>query len=102
MSVPGGSAVFTCLSSFHDDSIVDIQWLLDGLPIDQAISGSSVSVNIEFSEEFNIGRLALDNLSMDFNGAVIHCMAIFTFESPIASYGAILLIQGVWAVCHVF
>ena len=70
VSVVGSTAVFSCPSSINaDDSIVDIQWLLNGNAIYQVFNGFSVTVTTAFSDASNTGRLTLQNLSIDFNGA---------------------------------
>ena len=67
MSVVGSTAVFSFPSSIN--AIVDIQWLLNGNAIYQVFNGFSVTVTTAFSDASNTGRLTLQNLSIDFNGA---------------------------------
>ena len=100
MSAVGGTAVFRCPSP--TDAIVDIQWMLNGRPSDEIVAGSSVSVTPTFSEVTRIGTLRLANLSMDFNGTVIQCMAEFDSEPPVVSPEATLLIQGMQSVDIIF
>ena len=97
MSIVGGNAVFSCLSPSNiDDSIVSIQWLLNGISSDQVANDSSVSVTTKFSEIINTGRLILEDLSTDFNETVVQCITEFDSEPPlyIVSSRATLLIQG--------
>ena len=100
MSVVGGTAFFSCPSP--SNTIVGIQWMLNGRPSDEIVAGSSVSVTSTFSEITHIGTLRLENLSMDFNATVIQCMAEFDSEPPVVSPEATLLIQGMQSVDILF
>ena len=91
MSECGGSAVFSC--PFPSSRIiVDIKWILNDESWINVTIDSSVSVNTSLS--MRAGRLTLQNLTMDFNGLRIQCVATFDSGPPEVSSKAVLLIQG--------
>lgn len=97
VSVPGGSAAFTCfffnLNTGERDSIVEVQWFGNNDPIDRS---SSVTVTTSYSNVTMAGKLTLDNLALDWNATTIRCKGIFSLRSPVTSSAAQLLMQGLW------
>ena len=96
VSVVGNTAVFSCSSLTHaDHSIVSFEWMLNESLINETVIGSVTN----FSEITHIGKLNLENLSVNFNGTRIQCVAIFDCGPPIeSSEASTLLIQGMYAV----
>lgn len=98
MSIPSGSAVFGCFSTNTDNDIISIEWMGNGVLIDQMIGNSSVNITATYLDSIQTGRLEFQDLTLYFNATLIQCKAKFNSGLSEKSPGANLLIQGMWVL----
>ena len=100
VSVPGGRAIFLCMSSapFSNGGIRRFQWLLnDTLLEDFGISNVEMSV---LEVNGGIGTLTFSNVSQHLNMTRIKCIIEFRSGHEMGSASAVLLVQGKAALCN--
>ena len=89
----GRNANFRCLST-SVDSIMSIQWLMNGsatLTNETIASGNAV---VLFDGLVGIGRLDVINVPLEFNETSIQCQGLLTSGANFTTESAILLLQG--------
>ena len=97
-----GNVHFQC-HSISVDSIVSIQWLMNGSAIltNEAISSGNAAVLFDDG----IGALNVINIPLEFNETSIQCHGVLTSGTNFTTESAILLLQGkmhadIPHVCH--
>ena len=88
ITVPGGSATYTCITSIlTNDNIESVQWLVNNTLVE----------NLELDNVVvtGLGRLRFTMTSEEYNNTNIRCRATFMSGSITTSEtGSLLLIQG--------
>ncbi len=99
VSLVGGNAEFTCLSS-SIRMVIAIQWLINGSFIEDL---STINAMADFNEIANgIGTLSFSNLILDFNMTTIRCRAEFgPNDFMTSSKVTILLVQGLCSLISI-
>ena len=90
-SISGGNVRFSC-HGVSMDSIMSIQWLMNGsltLTKEAIASGNAV---VLFDDE--VGLLHVINIPLEFNETSIQCHGVLTSGTNFTTEPAILLVQG--------
>lgn len=71
-SVPGGDAIFTCLS--HGHRAIRMQWLINGRPFENQ-NLENVTEEFHYFSNSLVGTLSFTNLHVNYNRTRIRCKA---------------------------
>ena len=78
MSVLGGTAVFRCLTHNPSLTIDIVEWLVNGMPLNDVMSNLS-NVSVEFTTVgSSVGILKFADLPLEYNNTQISCNANFS------------------------
>lgn len=98
VTTPGGAAFFNCLSlSGCDDRILDIQWLVNGILLENT-NLTNVNTTLVFLSNcgVRVGILSFTNIPLEYNVTSISCRAELNSGRNITARTVVLLLQGEW------
>lgn len=89
VSVPGGRAVFSCVS---DTKIQHVQWLVDGIPIEQ----HEVNITFEFQDiGHGVVTIHLARIPLEFNTTRIQCqLELESGRVEMSDQRSLILVKG--------
>lgn len=96
ISYISGPAQFTCQPFFSRNTLVSVQWLVNGTRIENLVlNQTGTNVETRFSDHLEVGRLTFTNLQANLNNSRIQCQSTYHSGTTETSSGTtMILLQG--------